>query len=271
MTGMELIAGALILWTVFVLFAENRLRAWWKELHREEAPYFQQGKPVDRVLWHCISDTGTPWEAGSSWEHEGRGFTVALIRQGLGRLLSEHRVSSYEPIYCLGYTVREEADRKQLEAMEKRLERMEEKLHEQRQEAEELRRELAQRPRTAPQQHRNTGTPMEEALEQWGRCTASVEEIMTARGWQRIPPTAQIITQSEDTGTDYANLTGDERKATMAALKDEGKSYTEIAALFGAKIGTVKSTISAWRNRTDSDGIGRNRAEPEEEPVQEAV
>lgn len=271
MTGTEAIIALLIGWTAVVIIAENRLREWWTELHRTQDPEYRQGTPVDRTLWHILSDTGTPWEAGSSWEHEGRGFTVALIRQGLGRLLNENRVSSYEPIYCLGYTVREEADRKQLEAMEKRLERMEEKLHEQRQEAEELRQALAQRPRTAPQQHRNTGTPMEEALEQWGRSPASMEEIMTARGWQRIPPPAQIVTQSEETGTDYANLTGDERKATMAALKDEGKSYTEIAALFGAKIGTVKSTISAWRNRTDSDGIGRNRAESEEEPVQEAV
>ncbi len=266
----------------WVIYA--KVRSWWKRWRSRE-PEPKQGKPVDRVLWHFISDHDTPWDAGTSWERCGRGYIVALQRQGLGELLNERAVSDYKAAYTLGYTVREEEDRKEIEALSKRLERRESASDRLRAEVEELREKLAQRPAAAPTQQRKPSPtdPLSEALHEWGGCTDNLETIMQRKGWQRVPaesalavamaaPVAVEIaedsTQSEEEvtqpSTQYADLKPEERTAEMVRLKDEGKSYREIAQLFGVSEGSAKGAISRGRK-------AKNNIVPMFEGVQEGV
>lgn len=230
----------------------------------DEEPEAIQGKPVDRVLYHLVTDAQCPWDAGESWEKHGRGHIVALERQGLDDLLDERAVEDYKAAYTLGYCVREQEDAKKLEALRKRLERREEALQRKQWEVDGLREKLAQRPTTATEPQRNTNPapvdPLQEGWHEWGTCGDSLETIMQRKGWQRIAApepvhvaeepedstqTAESVT--EDTASIYADMTTEERTATMIKLKDEGKSYREIALLFGVTEGSAKGAISRGR------------------------
>lgn len=249
----------------WVIYA--KVRSWWKRWRSRE-PEPKQGKPVDRVLWHFISDHDTPWDAGTSWERCGRGYIVALQRQGLGELLNERAVSDYKAAYTLGYTVREEEDRKEIEALSKRLERRESASDRLRAEVEELREKLAQRPAAAPTQQRKPSPtdPLSEALHEWGGCTDNLETIMQRKGWGRINPVsvapvpvpdfdfeepaiAEPETEPAQPEIDYTALKGTDRKQAMLELREKGLSNPEVANLFGVSVSCVKSTISVYKKQ----------------------
>lgn len=243
-----------------------KVREWWRSRHPEP----KQGKPVDRVLWHLISDYETPWDAGTSWERVGRGYIVALERQGLYELLDEHDVSDHKPAYTLGYCVREEADRKEIERLTKQLQRREEALQRKQGEIDSLRQKLAQRPSETPQRQQRQEPPrldpLTEAWSEWGASPYGIDAIMQRKGWQRIAAPAPVAvhvaeevteepegsTQNEELTTDYKRIKGKEKIETMLQLKAEGKTNSEIAQLFGMTTGGVKGIISKNRPRPDN-------------------
>lgn len=260
-----------------------RFHRWRRERYIEAEP--QQGKPVDRVLYHELTDLELPWQAGESWSTCGRGYVVALERQGLGNILDERAVDDLRAVYCLGYTVREQADQRELAALEKRLERSAgqiERLHEQ---IADLKDKLTEGNQTdtkpsADRQPAQQSNPLEEAMTQWGSSEQTLDELMRAKGWVRISPTSApvpvapvpVIVSEPDPQTeptepeaeaeadqqpDYSTLRGDERKAAMTQLKDNGQSYTDIAKLFGVSVGCAKATISQYRKHQQA------QAEPE--------
>lgn len=243
----DLFWGLLLFLTLAQWIIYAKVREWWRSRHPEP----RQGKPVDRVLYHLLSDWETPWDAGTSWEKVGRGYIVSLQRQGLDELLDERDVSDHKPAYTLGYCVREQEDTKELEALRARLKRREEALQRKQEEVDGLREKLAQRHAAAPTPQRSPSPsdPMQEVWEEWGRSEAGIEEIMREKGWVRVAATSTVepVHVAEEPEAVYSLLTGDERKETMAALKNEGKSYTEIAQLFGVSVGCVKSTVSQYR------------------------
>lgn len=235
------------------------LYAKYKDWKRNRTPEPRQGKPVDRCLYHLITDKEQPWQAGDCWERKGRGMIVALERQGLNHLLSEKDVSDHKPAFVLGYTVREEEDQKELDRLTKQLQRREEANKRLQSTIDELRQTLAQRPKEALERKRPTAgkDPLSASLEEWGRCPASMEEIMQARGWQKIaaPVPVEIVedsTQNEELTTDYKRMKGKEKIETMLQLKAEGKTNPEIAQLFGMTTGGVKGIISKNRPRPDN-------------------
>lgn len=267
-------------WLLFLTFSQwiiyAKVREWWRSRHPEP----KQGKPVDRVLWHLISDYETPWDAGTSWERVGRGYIVALERQGLYELLDEHDVSDHKPAYTLGYCVREETDRKEIDRLTKQLQRREEALQRKQGEIDSLRQKLAQRPSETPQrqqrQQRQEPAPLDplrEAWIEWGASPDGIDAIMQRKGWQRIAAPAPVAvnqtdeanepnhTQSEEpedstqSVAQYADLTPEERTAEMVRLKDEGKSYREIAQLFGVTEGSAKGAISRGRKAQKSNVV----------------
>lgn len=255
----DLFWGLLLFLTLAQWIIYAKVREWW----RSRNPEPKQGKPVDRVLWHMISDTETPWDAGTSWERVGRGYIVALERQGLYELLDEHDVSDHKPAYTLGYCVREETDRREIERLTKLLQRRDSTIDRQQETIDDLRARLSQREEQAPPpapERTSPVDPLQEAWHEWGTCGDSLETIMQRKGWQRIAApepvhvaeepedstqTAESVT--EDTASIYADMTTEERTATMIKLKDEGKSYREIALLFGVTEGSAKGAISRGR------------------------
>lgn len=254
-----------LFWLLLLTFSQWILYAKWREWRHNRHPEPKQGTAVNRVLWHLISDTETPWDAGTSWEKHGRGYIVALQRQGMDELLDERDVSDYKAAYTLGYTVREEADRKEIERLTKQLKRRDSTIDCQQETIDDLRARLSQREEQAPPQVPERekiapSDPLQEAWHEWGTCGDSLETIMQRKGWQRIAApepvhvaeepedstqTAESVT--EDTASIYADMTTEERTATMIKLKDEGKSYREIALLFGVTEGSAKGAISRGR------------------------
>lgn len=247
----DLFWGLLLFLTLSQWIVYAKVREWWRSRHPEP----KQGKPVDRVLWHMISDTETPWDAGTSWEKHGRGYIVALQRQGLDELLDERDVSDHKAAYTLGYCVREQEDTKELEALKKRLERREAALQRKQVEVEELRGKLAQRPAAAPTPQRNTKPvdPLQESWHEWGTCVDSLETIMQRKGWVRATETMTAVEDSTQTKEpDYKTLKGKDKINAMLQLKAEGKTNAEIAQLFGMTVGGVKGIISKNKPRPDN-------------------
>lgn len=224
-----------------------------------------QGTPVDKVLYHHTH--GGEFAAAESWSRKGRGYTAAVLRQGMGELLDEASIDSYKPVFELGFVTGEEGKEKALDALRKQVERRDATIDRQSAELDRLQRELSQRPeRPARPAKSDIYT---DVLTEWGRTEKDVDEILRERGLQRIePPTApepvtlepepmpgkpedfQTAEEPEELTPDYKALTGDERKEAMAALKDEGMSYTQIGELFGVTSGCVKSTVSQWRKQS---------------------
>lgn len=230
------------------------LYAKYKDWKRNRTPEPRQGKPVDRCLYHLITDKEQPWQAGDCWERKGRGMIVALERQGLNHLLSEKDVSDHKPAFVLGYTVREEEDQKELDRLTKQLQRREEANKRLQSTIDELKEELSRKPEpvtvTAPE--RNT-----DPFSEWGQCAEPLEAVMQRKGWQRIaePAPVEIVedsTQNEELTTDYKRMKGKEKIETMLQLKAEGKTNSEIAQLFGMTTGGVKGIISKNRPRPDN-------------------
>lgn len=230
------------------------LYAKYKDWKRNRTPEPRQGKPVDRCLYHLITDKEQPWQAGDCWERKGRGMIVALERQGLNHLLSERDVSDHKPAFVLGYTVREEEDQKELDRLTKQLQRREEANKRLQSTIDELKEELSRKPEpvtvTAPE--RNT-----DPFSEWGQCAEPLEAVMQRKGWQRIaePAPVEIVedsTQNEELTTDYKRMKGKEKIETMLQLKAEGKTNSEIAQLFGMTTGGVKDIISKNRPRPDN-------------------
>lgn len=239
--------GMLMLCTALQWFLFAKYQDW----KRNRTPEPKQGKPVDRCLYHLITDKEQPWQAGDCWERKGRGMIVALERQGLNHLLSERDVSDHKPAFVLGYTVREEEDQKELDRLTKQLQRREEANKRLQSTIDELKEELSRKPEpvtvTAPE--RNT-----DPFSEWGQCAEPLEAVMQRKGWQRIaePAPVEIVedsTQNEEPTTDYKALKGADRKRCMMELRDSGLSNAEIGKLFGVSAGCVKSTISAYRKQ----------------------
>lgn len=257
--------GELFLFCLFFLtFAQwivyFKIREWLHNRHPEP----EQATAVDRVLYHEITDLDLPWQAGESWQKHGRGYVVALQRQGLYELLDEHEVNDYRAIYCLGYCVREEADRKELKALSERLERAESNVDELRGKLTRIKQNSNNEPHRASEsvtENHAPLDPLQEGWHEWGRCDKGIDEIMLAKGWQRVrhesalamAMAAPVATDEAEAGqpaepqNEYTSLIGDERTAAMIKLKDEGKSYHEIAQLFGVSDGSAKGTISRGR------------------------
>lgn len=230
-------------------------------------PEPQQAKAVDRVLYHEITDLDLPWAAGESWQKNGRGYVVALQRQGLYELLDEHKVNDYRAIYCLGYTVREEQDKKELKALSQRLERAESNVDELRDKLHSQKQKACSEPVRASESVCTSQPldPLTQSWHEWGQCDKDLDELMRAKGWQRINAAPVAVAapvaldlpaepaepaeqeQPAEPQNEYTSLTGDERTAAMIKLKDEGKSYHEIAQLFGVSDGSAKGTISRGR------------------------
>lgn len=260
MTSKELFVFLLLLLTLSQWVIFFKIRAW----RQNRNPEPKQGKPVDRVLWHLISDHDTPWDAGTSWEKHGRGYIVALQRQGLDELLDERDVSDHRAAYTLGYCVREEHDRQEIAALRKGLARREDTIERQQQEIDELQIELAKLRSAAPeteQRYTPPAGPLEEAWNEWGRCPDDLDEIMKVKGWMRInaPEELEAVEtaaatepEPEEPTPNYKAMKGREKIETMLALKAEGKSNPEIAQLFGMTTGGVKGVISKNRPRPDN-------------------
>lgn len=243
----------LIQWVIYFKFKE-----WQRNRYIKAEP--QQGKPVDRVLYHEISDLNLPWQAGESWQQQGRGFVVSLQRQGLDTLLDERDVDELRAVYCLGYCVREQADTREIEALSKRLKRSESHVDELRGKIAELKQKLSQRPVSVsePQPDNKPVKPIDpltQSWHEWGQCDKDLDELMKAKGWVRInpvsvPPVPVSVPDTEPAEqTDYSNLKGDDRKAAMTELKENGLSYSEIAKLFSVSVGCCKATISQYRKQ----------------------
>lgn len=235
-----------------------KVREWLHNRHPEP----EQAKAVDRVLYHEITDLDLPWQAGESWQKHGRGYVVSLQRQGLYELLDEHEVNDYRAIYCLGYTVREEQDNKELKALSQRLQRAESNVDELRGKLTHIKQNSNNEPHRASESMTENPAPLDpltEGWHEWGRCDKGIDEIMLAKGWQRVGsvpvamaapvelPEPEQEQPAEQPQNEYSSLTGDERTAAMIRLKDEGKSYHEIAQLFGVSDGSAKGTISRGR------------------------
>lgn len=236
----------------------------------DEEPEAIQGKPVDRVLYHLVTDAQCPWDAGESWEKHGRGHIVALERQGLDDLLDERAVEDYKAAYTLGYCVREQEDKAEIERLTKQLQRRDETIKRQGERIDDLKEQLRRKPEPEPvhvaEREQRPKDPLQEAWEEWGASPDGIDTIMQRKGWQRIgATTAESVTvepvtvaepeevtdhtQSEEPTTDYKDLKGDERKQTMMELRDSGLSNAEIGVLFGVSAGCVKSTISVYRKQ----------------------
>lgn len=234
-------------WVMLLTFSQWVIYLKVREWQRSRHPEPKQGKPVDRVLWHTLSDTGTPWAAGDSWQRKGRRMTVALIRQGLGEMLHELSVNDYAPIYQLGYTVREEEQSKAVEALTAKIERRDKIIEQLRDELREAQRHRPEpiaapaAPRPKPKQ-----SEWEAACEEWGRTSEGMSAIM-----QRMT-TTEDTTQTEEPTPDYKSMKGKEKIETMLKLKAEGKTNPEIAELFGMTTGGVKGIISKNKPRPDN-------------------
>lgn len=255
--------GELFLFCLFFLtFAQwivyFKIREWLHNRHPEP----EQATAVDRVLYHEITDLDLPWQAGESWQKHGRGYVVALQRQGLYEMLDEHDVNDYRTIYCLGYTVREEQDRKELKALSERLQRAESNVDKLRDKLTHIKQNSNNEPHRASQSvcENQPLDPLTQSWHEWGQCDKGIDELMRAKGWQRInaspvamaAPVAIDLPEPEppaeqEPQNEYTSLTGDERTAAMIRFKDEGKSYHEIAQLFGVSDGSAKGTISRGR------------------------
>lgn len=250
-------------WTLLLSFSQWILYAKFREWRRNRHPEPRQGTPVNRCLYHLVTDTEQPWKARESWERCGRGYIVAMERQGLGNILHEYDVRDFLPAYSLGFTVKEEEDKRTIEKLQKQLHRRDEANKRLQATVEDLREQLKRKPKPAPTPVEREPTrldPLTEAWHEWGACGDSLETIMQRKGWQRIAApgpvhvaeepedstqTAESVT--EDTASIYADMTTEERTATMIKLKDEGKSYREIALLFGVTEGSAKGAISRGR------------------------
>lgn len=240
----------LIQWVIYY-----NVKQWLINRHPEP----EQATAVDRVLYHEITDLDLPWQAGESWQKHGRGYVVSLQRQGLYELLDEHEVNDYRAIYCLGYTVREEQDKKELKALSERLQRAESHVDELRDKLHQLKQKANSEPVRASQSVCTSQPfdPLTQSWHEWGQCDKGIDELMRAKGWQRInaapvamaaPVAVELPEPAEqEQQSEYSSLTGDERTAAMIRLKDEGMSYHEIAQLFGVSDGSAKGTISRGR------------------------
>lgn len=243
-----------------------KVREWWRSRHPEP----EQHKAVDRVLYHLLTDKDLPWDAGESWERHGRAYIISLERQGLNRLLNEYDVGDFKASYTLGYCVREEADRKEIDRLTKKLQRREEALQRKQGEIDSLRQKLAQRPSETPQRQQRQEPPrldpLTEAWSEWGASPDGIDAIMQRKGWQRIAAPAPVavhvaeeVTEEPEDSTQsvaqYADLTPEERTAEMVRLKDDGKSYREIAQLFGVTEGSAKGAISRGRKAQKSNVV----------------
>lgn len=232
-----------LLWSFLMSAAQwisfFKIRAWW----RNRTPEPKQSRAVDRVLYHEITDTALPWQAGESWQKHGRGYTVALIRQGLGDMLDELEVNDYRAVYCLGYAVKEQEGVKDLDAMRKQLQRRDSTIDRLQAQIEELR---TNRPKPKPEPEPvRTPVPTSEwarLCEEWARSPVLMEEL-------RKDSTS---TQTEEPTTDYKALKGKEKIETMLRLRAEGKTNAEIAQLFGMSVGGVKGIISKNKPRPDN-------------------
>lgn len=242
----------LIQWVIYY-----NVKQWLINRHPEP----EQSTAVDRVLYHEITDLDLPWQAGESWQKHGRGYVVALQRQGLYEMLDEHEVNDYRAIYCLGYTVREEQDKKELKALSQRLQRAESHVDELRDKLTHIKQNSNNEPHRASQSvcENQPLDPLTQSWNEWGQCDKGIDELMRAKGWQRINPVSVPVAvpvavelpepaePAEQEQNEYTSLTGDERTAAMIKLKDEGMSYHEIAQLFGVSDGSAKGTISRGR------------------------
>lgn len=231
MTNIEIITALFLLWTVAVVVADRRLLVWWEELHREEVREFQQGTPVDRVLWHCVTDEATPWQAGTSWEEHGRAMTVALVRQGLGKILHESKVPDYLPVYALGYIVREEEDAGQIEALQAKIGRRDQKISDLKAEldAERQREPEASAPRAATA--RAQSPARNQMLEAWFRTSKPLEEFEKQYKAEEQPP--QPVLKFE---------TIPERNAAVVEYRQD-HTNAETAEAFGLSVSLVKQII----------------------------
>lgn len=253
-------------WVMLLTFSQWVIYFKVREWRRNRHPEPKQGTPVNRCLYHLVTDTEQPWKARESWERCGRGYIVAMERQGLGNILHEYDVRDFLPAYSLGFTVKEEEDRREIDRLTKQLQRRDSTIDRQQETIDDLRARLSQREEQAPPpapERTSPVDPLQEAWHEWGTCGDSLETIMQRKGWVRIAATATVepvhvaeepedstqTTESvtEDTASIYADMTTEERTATMIKLKDEGKSYREIALLFGVTEGSAKGAISRGR------------------------
>lgn len=246
----------LIQWVIYY-----NVKQWLINRHPEP----EQATAVDRVLYHEITDLDLPWQAGESWQKHGRGYVVSLQRQGLYELLDEHEVNDYRAIYCLGYTVREEQDKKELKALSERLQRAESHVDELRDKLHQLKQKANSEPVRASQSVCTSQPldPLTQSWHEWGQCEKDLDELMREKGWARITaapvamaapveqPEPEQPTEQEQ--PDYSKLKGIERKQTMLELQNSGLSNAEIAKLFGVSVGCIKSTISVFKRQQQQD------------------
>lgn len=242
MTSKELFVFLLLLLTLSQWVIYFKLRAWRRSRHPEP----KQGNPVDRVLWHTLSDTGTPWKAGDSWQRKGRRMTVALVRQGLGDMLNELNVNDYAPIYQLGYTVREEEEKAALSALQATIDRRDDTIETLRQK---LRQAQEHQEQTSPIPHSTASkTEWEAFCEAWGRSEASIVDFKAVQ--RTTQPDKQIAPDSPSAPT---QMTTAERDAEMLRLHEtENVSYTELAKRFGFETrGGAQSACNRAKRRKE--------------------
>lgn len=215
----------------------------------DEEPEAIQGKPVDRVLYHLVTDAQCPWDAGESWEKHGRGHIVALERQGLDDMLDERAVEDYKAAYTLGYCVREEADRKEIARLTKQLKRREETIRDLRNERNQLEEQLQGNDDLLDRF--SVAESSRAGLE--ARCRQLLRELQAERekveALTSVPAdnTEPASEPTPSSSPDYAALSGEDKIAAMVSLKDSGQTYAQIAELFGMTEGGVKGQISKAR------------------------
>lgn len=239
MTSKEVFFFLLLTLTLSQWIAYFKLREWWRFRHPEPL----QGKPVDRVLWHTLSDTGTPWKAGDSWQNKGRGMTVAMIRQGLDEMLNELNVNDYAPIYQLGYAVREADEEAALNALNATIRRRDETIDRL---TEELRRSQERsQPYQQPLQARSASPKKSDwsaACEEWARTPvgvvnlddyrqAPISEGITAPEPENVEPTPESE-EMQPVQRVWASI--EERDDEILRLHvEESLSYDKLAKMFG--------------------------------------
>lgn len=272
MTTGDIVFCAVLLSSITQWGAYFKFRKWLSE--REPEP--KQGNTVDKCLWHLVSNVDAPWQARKAWERKGRGYVVAVQRQGMYTMLDEYRVHDLFPAFAVGYQFRQDEDAREMESIKKQLERRGNAVEHLQEEVKRLRKNQAKQ---TPARAQTPQTPLEQAWRDWGSSPelTTITELMNRSGWKRIeqtekgvtqveaaqeaeavmraeaPPEVEAAMQSEAISTpDYKAMKGREKIEAMIALKDAGKTNAEIADLFDMTKGGVKGIISKNKAKTDN-------------------
>lgn len=232
---------------------------------RRPEPDYLQGDAVDRVLyWHFHppeDDDREKWPAGKAWHEYGRKMTVALIRQGIGDLLDEENVETYDPVFKLGFTLGEDGKTKALDALRKQVERRDATIKELREERDDLLHQLEQlrdreqRP-PASEPVRSVRAVAAQApddynrlMEEYWSSPKSMEELLAERGYVRAEtkpepaPEPEPLPEPEPVPEPLRFCSTKERNAAVVEyLKDH--TTAEAAAAFDLSESLVRNIKS---------------------------